>query len=93
MSGASFSKEALDFEISFIQVLLGEANHWHEECQHRQGKCVDSIDFVSLHKKRCFPVSKFEEYLCIAWNSLAFSELFSAENPKFSQSFPLGNRQ
>ena len=48
MSGASFSEEALDFEISFIQVLLGEENHWHEECQHRQGKCADSIDFVLI---------------------------------------------
>ena len=48
---------------------------------------------MSLHKKRCFFVSKFEEYLCITWNSLAFSEIFSAENAKFSQSFPLGNRQ
>ena len=52
MSGASFSKEALDLEISFIQVLLGEENHWHEECQNQQGKCVDSIDFVSIRHWR-----------------------------------------
>ena len=31
MSIASFGKEAFDIEISFIQVLLREENHWHEE--------------------------------------------------------------